>query len=147
MYIHTHIHTPVYLQNGRPWKCTFSSIFSDLEVHIFFQGSTQMNCQGHLNWCPLTKCRVPKKKKTTQSWQTLWTPPHPQSKTSQEFVFLAFFWCVFALFGLLPEQSPRIVFFDTYPKTRLLKSLLFLFIFCVLVANFCTTLISFLLNI
>ena len=30
-------------------------------IFVFFQGSTQMKCQGHLNCCPLTKCRVPKK--------------------------------------------------------------------------------------
>ena len=25
---------PTHFQNGRPWKCTFSSILSDLEVHF-----------------------------------------------------------------------------------------------------------------
>ena len=80
------------------WRCIFE----------FFQGSTQMNCQGHLNCCPLTKCRVPKKqieqknnKTKKQAWQTLWTPPHPQSKTSQELFFVLFLVC-FCSFWFTP---------------------------------------------
>ena len=57
------------------WRCIF----------VFFQGSTQMNCQRHLNCCPLTKCRVPKinnktKKQKNNPDRLFGHPPTPSPR-------------------------------------------------------------------